>query len=152
PRFRYRLSRTVELSRQRAVASRIHVPRRTVTRWRSAALYFAVAVCACPLVRAANEEVRGAGATFPAPVYAAWAKAYERESGVRVLYDPVGSGAGIDRIRRHDVDFGATDAPLSKPQLAEHGLLQFPTVIGGVVPVINIRGIAPAQLKLDGAV
>jgi phosphate transport system substrate-binding protein len=100
---------------------------------------------------AAGEPIHGAGATFPAPVYTAWANAYEQSNGVRISYDPVGSGAGIDRIRQHQVDFGASDAPLSSDELAKSELFQFPVVIGGVVPVINITGIKPGQLKLSGA-
>ncbi len=112
----------------------------------------ALAIGRMSLAAPAVGEIRGAGATFPAPVYAAWALDYEKSSGVRVTYDPVGSGAGIERIRTHQVDFGASDAPLSVPELATAGLIQFPAVIGGVVPVINIRGIKPGELKLDGAV
>ena len=121
------------------------------SRW-NGVLGIVVSLCASLPTVGASEEIHGAGATFPAPVYTAWAEAYERESGVRVFYDPIGSGAGIDRIREHEIDFGATDAPLSKEVLAGADLLQFPTVIGGVVPVINIRGIEPGRLKLNGAV
>jgi phosphate transport system substrate-binding protein len=103
------------------------------------------------LAVSAGEQVHGAGATFPAPVYAAWAKVYQQSNGVQVSYDAVGSGAGIDRIRRRQVDFGASDAPLTSEELASAQLIQFPVVIGGVVPVINITGIKPGQLKLSGA-
>ncbi len=96
------------------------------------------------------ELLHGAGATFPAPVYNAWAAAYEQSTGVQISYDAVGSGAGIERIRRHQVDFGASDAPLTSEDLASSQLLQFPVVIGGVVPVINISGIKPGHLKLTG--
>jgi phosphate transport system substrate-binding protein len=99
----------------------------------------------------AGEQIHGAGATFPAPVYAAWASAYQKHSGVQISYDAIGSGAGIDRIRQHLVDFGASDAPLSSAELASADLIQFPVIIGGVVPVINIRGIKPGQLRLSGA-
>lgn len=105
----------------------------------------------CQAVFAA-QEIHGAGATFPAPVYAAWSVAYGRSTGVRVTFDAVGSGEGIERIRRHLVDFGASDAALTPEDLTAAELLQFPAVIGGVVPVINIRGIKPGQLKLSGAV
>jgi phosphate transport system substrate-binding protein len=94
--------------------------------------------------------IHGAGATFPAPVYNAWATAYQQSNGVEISYDAVGSGAGIDRIRQHQVDFGASDAPLTSEDLAASQLLQFPVVIGGVVPVINITGIKPGHLKLTG--
>jgi len=101
---------------------------------------------------AALLAIHGAGATFPAPVYSAWAAAYQQSNGVRIVYDPVGSGAGIEQIRRHQVDFGATDAPLTSEELAKSQLMQFPVVIGGVVPVINIAGIKPGHLKLTGSV
>jgi len=115
-------------------------------------------VCATTLVAPATQRVapaaqpiHGAGATFPAPVYAAWASAYQQASGIQVSYDAVGSGSGIERIRQHQVDFGASDAPLSVDELEKARLVQFPVVIGGVVPVINIRGIKPGELKLSGA-
>lgn len=113
-----------------------------------------LAVARPPCVAAAEirADIHGAGATFPAPVYAAWAAAYLRESGVSVAYDAIGSGAGIERIEHGEVDFGATDAPLAADELMRRGLLQFPLVIGGVVPVINISGIKPGQLKLTAAV
>lgn len=98
------------------------------------------------------QDVTGAGASFPAPIYAKWADAYHKATGARINYQSVGSGAGIKQIQARTVDFGATDAPLTDEQLAKDGLLQFPTVIGGVVPVLNIKGIAPGQLKLNGAV
>ena len=98
------------------------------------------------------QDVTGAGATFPAPVYAKWADAYNKATGARINYQSVGSGAGIRQIKAKTVDFGATDMPLTDEDLAKDGLLQFPTVIGGVVPVVNIKGIAPGQIKLTGAV
>jgi phosphate transport system substrate-binding protein len=100
---------------------------------------------------AAAEPIHGAGATFPAPVYNAWATAYQSGGGAHVAYDAVGSGAGINRIRQRQVDFGATDAPLTADELASSQLMQFPVVVGGVVPVINITGIKPGHLKLTGA-
>jgi len=102
-------------------------------------------------VTASSQEVTGAGASFPAPVYAKWADAYNKATGVRINYQSVGSGAGVRQIRGKTVDFGASDAPLSDAELAKDGLIQFPTVIGGVVPVFNIKGITPGQLKLTGA-
>ncbi|EHR71292.1 phosphate ABC transporter, phosphate-binding protein [Burkholderiales bacterium JOSHI_001] len=96
------------------------------------------------------QDVTGAGATFPAPIYAKWADAYNKETGARINYQSVGSGAGIKQIKSKTVDFGASDMPLSDEELAKDGLMQFPTVIGGVVPVINIAGVAPGQLKLTG--
>ena len=98
------------------------------------------------------QEVTGVGASFPAPIYAEWADAYTKATGVRISYQSVGSGAGIRQIRGKTVDFGASDIPLSDGELAKEGLIQFPTVIGGVVPVINVKGIAPGQLKLTGPV
>jgi phosphate transport system substrate-binding protein len=103
-------------------------------------------------VTASSQDVTGAGASFPAPVYAKWADAYNKATGVRINYQSVGSGAGMRQIRGKTVDFGASDAPLSDAELAKDGLIQFPTVIGGVVPVVNIKGITPGQLKLTGAV
>jgi phosphate transport system substrate-binding protein len=94
----------------------------------------------------------GAGATFPAPLYQSWALDYHKVGGTIVRYDPVGSGAGIDRIEKGEVDFGGSDAPLPPERLEAAGLLQFPVVIGGVLPVINIRGIRPGELRLTGAV
>ena len=98
------------------------------------------------------QDVTGAGATFPAPVYAKWADAYNRATGVRINYQSVGSGAGIRQIKAKTVDFGASDMPLADAELAKEGLVQFPMVIGGVVPVVNIKGVAPGQIKLTGAV
>ena len=98
------------------------------------------------------QQVTGAGATFPAPLYARWADAYNKATGVRVNYQSVGSGAGLRQIRGKTVDFGASDMPLKDDVLAKDGLFQFPTVIGGVVPVVNLRGIEPGQLRLTGPV
>ena len=97
----------------------------------------------------AAEPLHGAGATFPAPVYEAWAEAYAKASGTPVRYDPVGSGIGVELAAGGHVDFGASDAPLPADQLSARGLRQFPVVIGAVVPVINIAGIAPGRLVLD---
>ncbi|CAM5796280.1 phosphate ABC transporter substrate-binding protein PstS [Rhizobacter fulvus] len=98
------------------------------------------------------QDVTGAGASFPAPVYAKWADAYNKATGARINYQSVGSGAGMKQIVAKTVDFGASDAPLKDEELAKDGLIQFPMVIGGVVPVVNIKGIAPGQLKLNGQV
>src|SRR5512139_25583 len=98
------------------------------------------------------QEITGAGATFPAPLYAKWADAYNKATGARINYQSVGSGAGIKQIKSKTVDFGASDMPLSDEDLAKDGLLQFPTVIGGVVPVVNVKGLAAGQLKLTGQV
>ena len=98
------------------------------------------------------QDVTGAGATFPAPIYATWADAYHKATGARINYQSVGSGAGIQQIRARTVDFGASDMPLKDEDLAKDGLVQFPTVIGGVVPVVNVKGVAAGQLKLTGQV
>jgi len=98
------------------------------------------------------QDMTGAGATFPAPLYAKWADAYNKATGARLNYQSVGSGAGLNQIRAKTVDFGASDMPLADEQLAKDGLVQFPTVIGGVVPVVNIKGINPGQIKLTGQV
>jgi phosphate transport system substrate-binding protein len=103
-------------------------------------------------VAASAQDATGAGATFPAPVYAKWTDAYHKGTGARVNYQSVGSGAGLNQIRAKTVDFGASDMPLTDDALAKDGLLQFPTVIGGVVPVINVAGVAPSALKLNGQV
>ena len=96
------------------------------------------------------QDVTGAGATFPAPLYAKWADAYNKATGARINYQSVGSGAGLKQIRGKTVDFGASDMPLTDDELAKDGLVQFPPVIGGVVPVVNIVGVAPGQIKLTG--
>jgi len=101
---------------------------------------------------AAAQEVTGAGASFPAPLYSKWAADYNKATGVKINYQSVGSGAGLRQIEAKTVDFGASDAPLKDDELAKKGLVQFPTVIGGVVPVVNIKGINPGQLRLNGQV
>ena len=98
------------------------------------------------------QDVTGAGASFPAPVYAKWASDYNKATGVKINYQSVGSGAGIKQIDSKTVDFGASDMPLTDEVLATKGQLQFPTVMGGTVAVVNIKGVAPGQLKLTGAV
>ena len=100
----------------------------------------------------AQQEATGAGASFPAPLYAKWAADYHKATGVKINYQSVGSGAGLRQIEAKTVDFGASDAPLKDEDLAKKGLVQFPTVIGGVVPVVNIKGIGAGQLKLSGQV
>ena len=97
-------------------------------------------------------QVNGAGATFPAPLYAKWAAEYAKETGVKINYQSVGSGAGIKQIEARTVAFGASDMPLKDDKLKDLNVIQFPTVIGGVVPVINVKGIEPGQLKLTGQV
>ena len=100
----------------------------------------------------AQQEATGAGASFPAPLYSKWASDYNKATGVKINYQSVGSGAGLRQIEAKTVDFGASDAPLKDEDLNKKGLVQFPTVIGGVVPEVNIKGIAPGQIKLSGQV
>src|SRR6476619_7001427 len=104
--------------------------------------FFASAALAVVAAGASAQDVTGAGATFPAPIYAKWADAYNKATGARLNYQSVGSGAGIKQITAKTVDFGASDMPLTDEALAKDGLVQFPTVIGGVVPVINVADVA----------
>jgi phosphate transport system substrate-binding protein len=101
---------------------------------------------------AAAADITGAGATFPYPIYAKWADAYKKETGIGLNYQSIGSGGGIKQIGAKTVDFGASDMPLKPQDLDKGGLMQFPTVIGGDVPVVNLKGIAPGQLKMTGEV
>jgi len=109
-------------------------------------------VAASLSVTAQAAEVTGAGASFPAPIYAKWADAYQKATSNKINYQSIGSGGGIKQITAKTVDFGASDMPLSPEALNKDGLVQFPTVIGGVVPVVNLADIKPGQLKLTGAV
>jgi phosphate transport system substrate-binding protein len=95
-------------------------------------------------------DMTGAGATFPYPIYAKWAEMYKKSTGNGLNYQSVGSGAGIKQIKARTVDFGASDMPLSAQDLDAAGLVQFPAIMGGVVPIVNLDGIAPGQLKLTG--
>ena len=114
---------------------------------------FAATVAAASLgVQAQAAEITGAGATFPAPVYQKWAELYKAKTGNGLNYQAIGSGGGIKQIEAKTVDFGASDKPLKPADLQANGLMQFPTVIGGVVPVMNLPGIKPGQVKLSGAV
>ena len=101
---------------------------------------------------ASAADITGAGATFPFPVYSKWAEAYKKETGNGMNYQSIGSGGGNKQIQAKTVDFGATDAPMKGADLEKNGLVQFPTVLGAVVPVVNIEGIQPGQLKLTGQV
>ncbi len=105
---------------------------------------------AATILPAAAVEISGAGATFPYPVYAKWADTYKKETGIGLNYQSIGSGGGIKQIQAKTVTFGATDAPLKGPDLDKHGLVQFPMVMGGIVPVVNIEGISAGELVLDG--
>src|SRR3954453_9148160 len=114
-----------------------------------AALVTAVAMGLNANVRAA--DLSGAGATFPYPIYAKWADAYKKETGNGLNYQSIGSGGGIKQIKAKTVTFGATDAPLKADELQKDGLAQWPMVMGGIVPVVNIEGVKPGDLVLDGA-
>ena len=103
-------------------------------------------------VQAHAVDITGAGATFPYPIYAKWADAYKKQTGVGMNYQSIGSGGGIAQIKAKTVDFGASDAPLKQADLQAAGLMQFPAIIGGIVPVVNIEGVAPGALKLTGPV
>jgi len=98
----------------------------------------------------AAQTLNGAGATFPYPIYAKWAGAYKTKTGIGINYQSIGSGGGIKQIKSRTVDFGASDMPLPVDELSESGLIQFPMVMGGVVPVVNLPGIKPGELKLTG--
>jgi phosphate transport system substrate-binding protein len=105
---------------------------------------------AAAVMPAAALDISGAGATFPYPVYAKWADAYKKETGTGMNYQSIGSGGGIKQIEAKTVTFGATDAPLKGEELDKNALVQFPMVMGGIVPVVNIDGIKPGDLVLDG--
>src|SRR5262245_15083205 len=97
-------------------------------------------------------DITGAGATFPYPIYAKWADAYKKATGVGMNYQSIGSGGGIKQITAKTVDFGASDAPMKGEDLEKNGLVQFPAIMGGVVPVYNLKGIKPGDIKLSGTV
>jgi phosphate transport system substrate-binding protein len=101
---------------------------------------------------ASAQQITGAGATFPYPIYAKWAEVYNKETGVKFNYQSIGSSGGVRQITNKTVNFGASDAPLSGDKLNEIGLLQFPAVLGGVVPVANLDGFKPGELRLTGQV
>ena len=105
---------------------------------------------AAAVVPAGAADISGAGATFPYPIYAKWADAYKKATGVGMNYQSIGSGGGIKQIQARTVTFGATDAPLKGPELDKSALVQFPMVMGGIVPVVNIDGVKPGELVLDG--
>jgi phosphate transport system substrate-binding protein len=96
-------------------------------------------------------DISGAGATFPYPIYSKWADAYKKQTGVGLNYQSIGSGGGIKQIKARTVTFGASDMPLQPQEVKEAGLVQFPMIIGGVVPAVNVKGVQPGQLVLDGA-
>ncbi|MEO8838662.1 MAG: phosphate ABC transporter substrate-binding protein PstS [Herbaspirillum sp.] len=109
-----------------------------------------VALGATAFVAAHAADITGAGATFPYPIYAKWAEAYKQSTKVGMNYQSIGSGGGIKQIKAKTVDFGASDMPLSAENLQKDGLMQFPAIMGGVVSIVNLEGVAPGQLKLTG--
>jgi phosphate transport system substrate-binding protein len=123
--------------------------------WRNIMRFLHALTAASFIIAAASSaaavDISGAGATFPYPLYAKWADTYRKQTGVGLNYQSIGSGGGIKQIQAKTVTFGASDMPLPAADLNKHGLVQFPTVMGGVVPVINVEGLQPGQLKLDGA-
>jgi len=113
----------------------------------------AVAASALFFISAANAaDLTGAGATFPYPIYAKWAEAYKKATGTGLNYQSIGSGGGIKQIKAKTVDFGASDMPLAAEELSKEGLLQFPAIMGGVVPVVNLEGGAPGRSASAGRV
>jgi phosphate transport system substrate-binding protein len=110
------------------------------------------AIFACVAFAAQAADITGAGATFPYPVYAKWAEAYKRETGIGLNYQSIGSSGGIRQINARTVTFGATDAPVSGENLDKQGQVQFPAIIGGTVPVVNLDGFKPGELRITGPV
>ena len=110
----------------------------------------AVASLIATVIPANAADISGAGATFPYPIYAKWADAYKKETGNGLNYQSIGSGGGIKQITNKTVTFGASDAPLKREELDKLGLAQFPAVMGGIVPVVNLEGIKPGELTIDG--
>ncbi|MBK1839580.1 phosphate ABC transporter substrate-binding protein PstS [Azospirillum sp. YIM B02556] len=111
-----------------------------------------LSVSVAPLSVASAADISGAGATFPYPIYAKWADAYKKETGTGLNYQSIGSGGGIKQIKAKTVTFGASDMPLKPEELEQAGLIQFPMIMGGVVPVVNLKGIKAGEVKLSGTV
>ncbi|WP_168787467.1 phosphate ABC transporter substrate-binding protein PstS [Paraburkholderia aromaticivorans] len=112
----------------------------------------AVALCALCAAAAHAADITGAGSTFAAPIYTKWADSYQKSGGGKVNYQGIGSSGGVKQIVAKTVDFAGTDAPLKDDELAKEGLFQFPTVVGGIVPVINVPGVKAGELTLSGEV
>jgi phosphate transport system substrate-binding protein len=123
---------------------------RKAMKWLAIPVFAASLAVMTPAVLAA--DITGAGATFPAPIYGKWAEAYHKATGNKINYQSIGSGGGIKQITAKTVEFGASDMPMKPEDLEKNGLMQFPTVIGGVVPVVNLPDIKPGQMKLTGTV
>jgi phosphate transport system substrate-binding protein len=111
----------------------------------------AAALAAAGVNIAAAADITGAGATFPYPIYSKWADAYKKQTGNGMNYQSIGSGGGIKQITAKTVDFGASDMPMSSADLQKNGLIQFPAIMGGVVPVVKLEGVKPGELKFTGA-
>src|SRR6201987_134026 len=120
----------------------------TVNVFRTA--FFGIAAAVAIALTAQAAEISGAGATFPYPIYAKWAEAYAAKTGMKMNYQSIGWGGGIAQINARTVDFGASDMPLKPEELEKNGLTQFPPVIGGEVLVVNLAGVQPGQMTLDG--
>ena len=116
------------------------------------AFALAIGLATAPVIPASAADITGAGATFPFPVYSKWAETYRKETGTGLNYQSIGSGGGIKQIQARTVDFGATDAPLKGETLEKDGLVQFPTVMGGVVAVVNVPNVKTGEVKLTGEV
>jgi phosphate transport system substrate-binding protein len=114
-------------------------------------ILMALVAAAAAAAAAQAADISGAGATFPYPIYSKWAAAYKEQTGIGLNYQSIGSGGGIKQIKAKTVTFGASDMPLKPEDLKEAGLVQFPMIIGGVVPVVNVKGVGPGQMVLDGA-
>ena len=112
----------------------------------------AVWIAVLAMSASAQTTITGAGATFPYPVYSKWSETYQVKTDIQLNYQSIGSSGGVKQIKAATVDFGATDAPLKGDELTASGLVQFPTVLGGVVPIINVEGIKPGELQLTGEV
>src|SRR3984957_17078017 len=138
------------MSRRRSVTYAAAIPRtgeKPVKHLRTIAVAGILAGAVLPAIAI---DLSGAGATFPYPIYAKWADAYKKETNVGLNYQSIGSGGGIKQIKAKTVTFGASDAPLPGKELDESGLIQFPMVMGGIVPVVNIEGIKSDELVIDG--
>ncbi len=121
-------------------------------RFKPSLMFAGAAIALASATTAYAADITGAGATFPFPIYAKWAEAYKKESGVGLNYQSIGSSGGIRQIRAKTVTFGATDAPVAGDELAKDGMVQFPAIIGGTVPVFNLDGFGPGDLRITGPV